>query len=79
MAFSKSAKRSVSAPAWCNVSSSKTRALCARLPAVRLQPSGQVGLREGHDAVQFMEAMVTNPEITKVVVVSDKQYADHCD
>jgi hypothetical protein len=38
-----------------------------------------VGLREGHDAVQFMEAMVTNPEITKVVVVSDKQYADHCD
>jgi hypothetical protein len=36
-------------------------------------------LREGHDAVQFMEAMVTNPEITKVAVVSDKQYADHCD
>jgi hypothetical protein len=33
-------------------------------------------LREGHDAVQFMEAMVTDPGITKVIVVSDKKYAE---
>lgn len=32
-------------------------------------------LREGHDAVAFMEKMVTDPLITKVVVVSDKSYA----
>ncbi len=28
-------------------------------------------LREGHDAVAFMENMVTDPSITKVVIVSD--------
>jgi SEFIR domain len=33
-------------------------------------------LREGNDAVQFMEAMVTNPEVTKVIIVSDKKYSE---
>ncbi|SHG54623.1 SEFIR domain-containing protein [Bradyrhizobium erythrophlei] len=33
-------------------------------------------LREGNDAVQFMEAMVTNPEVTKVIIVSDNKYAE---
>lgn len=32
-------------------------------------------LREGHDAVAFMEKMVSDPSITKVVIVSDKTYA----
>jgi SEFIR domain len=33
-------------------------------------------LREGNDAVQFMESMVTDPEVTKVIIVSDKKYAE---
>jgi SEFIR domain len=33
-------------------------------------------LREGNDAVQFMEAMVTNPEVTKVIIVSDKKCSE---
>lgn len=36
-------------------------------------------LREGHDAVAFMEKMVTDPTITKVVIVCDKAYADKAD
>ncbi|MEH2521572.1 hypothetical protein V1279_007145 [Bradyrhizobium sp. AZCC 1610] len=36
-------------------------------------------LREGHDAVQFMESMVVDPEVTKVVIVSDKRYAEKAD
>jgi hypothetical protein len=36
-------------------------------------------LREGHDAVAFMEKMVTDPVITKVIIVSDKTYADKAD
>jgi hypothetical protein len=36
-------------------------------------------LREGHDAVQFMEAMVTDPSVNKVIVVSDKNYAEKAD
>ena len=32
-------------------------------------------LKEGHDAVAFMEQMVTNLEIRKVVIVSDEIYA----
>lgn len=33
-------------------------------------------LKEGHDAVAFMEKMVTDPEIKKVAIVTDKTYAD---
>lgn len=36
-------------------------------------------LREGHDAVAFMEKMVTDPAITKVIIVSDKTYAEKAD
>jgi hypothetical protein len=36
-------------------------------------------LREGHDAIKFMEAMVTDPSITKVIVICDKNYAEKAD
>lgn len=36
-------------------------------------------LKEGHDAVSFMEQMVTNPDIRKVAIVSDKTYASKAD
>jgi len=36
-------------------------------------------LKEGHDAVAFMEKMVTDPKIKKVAIVSDKTYADKAD
>jgi hypothetical protein len=36
-------------------------------------------LREGHDAIAFMEQMVTDPEIKKVILVCDKEYADKTD
>jgi SEFIR domain-containing protein len=36
-------------------------------------------LREGHDAVQFMESMVTDEKVSKVIVVSDKAYAEKAD
>lgn len=36
-------------------------------------------LREGHDAVAFMEKMVTEPTITKVIIVCDKTYAEKAD
>src|SRR5437763_6179900 len=36
-------------------------------------------LKEGHDAHAFMESMVTDPTITKVVLVCDKAYADKAD
>lgn len=36
-------------------------------------------LREGHDAVVFMEQMVTNPDIKKVAIVSDRTYAAKAD
>jgi hypothetical protein len=32
-------------------------------------------LKEGHDAVAFMEQMVTNQEIKKVVIICDEEYA----
>lgn len=32
-------------------------------------------LKEGHDSVLFMEKMVNDPEIKKVIIVSDKEYA----
>lgn len=36
-------------------------------------------LREGHDAYAFMEKMVTDPSVTKVVMVSDQVYARKAD
>jgi hypothetical protein len=36
-------------------------------------------LKLGHDAHAFMEQMVTNPEITKVVMICDKAYAQKAD
>lgn len=36
-------------------------------------------LKEGHDAVAFMEQMVTNPEIKKVAIVCDEKYASKAD
>ena len=31
-------------------------------------------LKEGHDAVAFMEKMVTDPEIKKVAIICDEKY-----
>lgn len=36
-------------------------------------------LKEGHDAIKFMEKMVTDPEIEKVIVVFDRTYAEKAD
>jgi hypothetical protein len=36
-------------------------------------------LKEGHDAIKFMERMVTDPEIKKVIVVLDRIYAEKAD
>jgi len=36
-------------------------------------------LKEGHDAVAFMEQMVTNKEINKVAIISDETYAAKAD
>ena len=36
-------------------------------------------LKEGHDAHAFMEKMVTDPDITKVILVCDKVYVDKAD
>jgi SEFIR domain len=36
-------------------------------------------LKEGHDAIQFMEKMVTDPEIKKVIMVLDRRYAEKAD
>lgn len=36
-------------------------------------------LKEGHDAIKFMEKMVTDPEIKKVIVVFDRLYAEKAD
>jgi TIR domain len=36
-------------------------------------------LKEGHDAIKFMERMVTDPEIKKVIVVLDRTYAEKAD
>jgi len=33
-------------------------------------------LKEGHDSVAFMEKMVSDPEVTKVIIVCDKVYAE---
>lgn len=36
-------------------------------------------LREGHDAIAFMESMVTDATINKVIIICDKQYAQKAD
>jgi hypothetical protein len=36
-------------------------------------------LKEGHDALAFMEKMVADPEIKKVVVVLDREYVEKAD
>jgi hypothetical protein len=36
-------------------------------------------LKEGHDAYAFMEKMVTDPEITKVIMVCDRKYSEKAD
>jgi hypothetical protein len=36
-------------------------------------------LQEGHDKFHFMEGMVTDPEVTHVLVVSDQTYAEKAD
>lgn len=36
-------------------------------------------LREGHDSIAFMEKMVTDPSITKVILVCDQVYANKAD
>lgn len=36
-------------------------------------------LKEGNDANAFMEKMVTDPEIKKVILICDKKYADKAD
>lgn len=36
-------------------------------------------LKEGHDAIVFMEKMVTDPKIKKVIIVSDRVYAQKAD
>ena len=36
-------------------------------------------LKEGHDAIKFMEQMVTDPNIKKVILVLDRAYAEKAD
>ena len=36
-------------------------------------------LREGHDTISFMERMVSSDEITKVIIVCDRQYVEKTD
>lgn len=36
-------------------------------------------LKDGHDSIQFMESMVTDETVTKVIMVSDKMYAQKAD
>lgn len=36
-------------------------------------------LKEGHDAIAFMEKMVTDPKIKKVIIVSDRAYSHKAD
>lgn len=54
--------------------------------ATELRESGGVDvildkwdLKEGHDAVAFMEKMVTDPDIKKVAIITDKVYAAKAD
>ncbi len=36
-------------------------------------------LKEGHDSIRFMEKMVTDPEIKKVIIVLNRAYAEKAD
>jgi hypothetical protein len=36
-------------------------------------------LREGHDAIKFMERMVTDPDIKKVIMILNRAYAEKAD
>ncbi len=36
-------------------------------------------LKEGHDALAFMEKMVSDPEINKVLIICDKKYVEKAD
>ncbi|RAK10235.1 SEFIR domain-containing protein [Halanaerobium saccharolyticum] len=36
-------------------------------------------LKEGNDAYAFMEKMVTDPDINKVILICDKEYAEKAD
>jgi hypothetical protein len=36
-------------------------------------------LKEGHDAIAFMEKMVTDPDIKKVAIITDETYAEKAD
>jgi len=36
-------------------------------------------LKEGQDKYVFMESMVTDPKVTKVLVLSDRKYAEKAD
>ncbi|PNG30942.1 toll/interleukin-1 receptor domain-containing protein [Pseudomonas protegens] len=36
-------------------------------------------LKDGHDSIQFMESMVTDESVTKVIMISDKIYAQKAD
>lgn len=36
-------------------------------------------LKDGHDSIQFMESMVTDESVTKVIMISDKVYAQKAD
>lgn len=36
-------------------------------------------LKEGHDAIAFMEKMVTDPDVKKVIMVCDREYAQKAD
>jgi len=36
-------------------------------------------LKEGHDAYSFMESMVSDPSVTKVLLICDKKYAEKSD
>lgn len=53
--------------------------------AKRLQNNGvdveldQWSLKEGHDKYAYMEKMVTDPQIDKVIVICDKQYKEKAD
>jgi TIR domain len=33
-------------------------------------------LRDGHDSIKFMESMVTNPDVKKVVILADRVYVE---
>ena len=36
-------------------------------------------LGKGHDAIAFMEKMVTDPDLNKIIMVCDKEYAEKAD